>query len=380
MVISGGIYSFYLGNIFQYHDEADYYNLANNLVLKRSFSLNGEQPTAYRPPAYPFFLTPFIGLGWEIVHLRLLNFFALGGCLLLLYGMLKRQYSPLTGLLAGALILFYPVLFYAAGTLYPQTIASVLFLLILFMLARTEVPAAKIYLYSGLLAGLLILMIPNFLFPLFVLIIWISFYHRSLSKLFIFLLGILLLVGIWTARNYFVFERFVFISTNSGFNLLLGNSENATPNSGGVVDIRKYEESASSLSEIEKDAYYRSRAIEFILSHKWHSLKLYGLKILNYFNWQNELQTKEEASWLGDLIMFISYGTLLSLFLYRLLKCRTLPLDPFERLLTFIYVSNAFYQAIFFTRIRFRLPFEYLLIAMAAIFIAKLKPDLLPEK
>jgi hypothetical protein len=55
-------------------------------------------------------------------------------------------------------------------------------------------------------------------------------------------------------------------------------------------------------------------------------------------------------------------------------------LDPFERLLTFIYVSNAFYQAIFFTRIRFRLPFEYLLIAMAAIFIAKLKPDLLPEK
>ena len=48
-------------------------------------------------------------------------------------------------------------------------------------------------------------------------------------------------IGLWSIRNYYVFNSFVFVSTNGGFNLLLGNSKNTEPNLGVNTDISQYE-------------------------------------------------------------------------------------------------------------------------------------------
>jgi 4-amino-4-deoxy-L-arabinose transferase-like glycosyltransferase len=129
-VLAGVIYSIYLGNSFRFFpDEGNYFDLATNLATKGNYSLDGVQLTTYRPPGYPFFLAPFRLLGLNIIGLRIVNFFALGLCIFVLYTTLRERFAPLAGLLGAFLVMAYPVFFYTAGTLYPQTFASLLVVL-----------------------------------------------------------------------------------------------------------------------------------------------------------------------------------------------------------------------------------------------------------
>jgi hypothetical protein len=61
-----------------------------------------------------------------------------------------------------------------------------------------------------------------------------------------------------------------------------------------------------------------------------------------------------------------SYLLLLVLLAWRLIDFRRFPLTPREKLLLIVYVLSAFTSAIFFTRIRHRLPYDYLIIAVIA--------------
>jgi hypothetical protein len=187
----------------------------------------------------------------------------------------------------------------------------------------------------------------------------------------------LFMVSVWTARNYMVFDRMVFISTNSGENLLLGNSENTTPNAGTNTNISQYRSKAAEMDELERDRFYREKAIEFIRNHPVQSGKLYILKVLNYFNYQNELVTQAEGSKTRDIIMLVSYGPLLLLFIVRLLLVKLVKPGAFEVLLIILYFLSALVNAVFFTRIRFRVPFDLLLIMIVSIFFARLINTLL---
>jgi uncharacterized membrane protein YfcA len=60
---------------------------------------------------------------------------------------------------------------------------------------------------------------------------------------------------------------------------------------------------------------------------------------------------------------------LLLLFIVRVARRKRYPLSAFEVLLAWLYVSSAFIYAIFHTRIRYRLPVDYALIALVAMFI-----------
>ena len=371
VILLGLLYSTYLGNELRYlPDEQDYYDLATSIALRHRYSLDGERPTAYRPPGYPLFLSFSILLGANIVHLRFLNFMALGLCIYLLYRILKKQSSQFAATLGAVFVVCYPVLFYTAGTLYPQTVASLLFLLLIYLLTGNAT-SHRLPLLCGLLFGYLILTIPTFIFALFVFAIWSWFSKKVVGakEFSVTLATALLIIGAWCARNYMVFDTFVFVSSNSGENLLRGNSENTTPNAGVTVDISEYATEAAQLNEIERDAYYRSKAIEFILGHKVHAVKLYVQKLLNYFNYRNELSTQSEASSAKDFLMLVTYGPLLLLFVCRILLVKLFRPSAFETLLISLYVSSALFAALFFTRIRFRLPFDFLLIMIVATFL-----------
>lgn len=370
VIISGIVYSIYLGDNLRYPDEQDYYNIATNIISSKQFSLDGESPTAFRAPGYPITLAFLTLLGAKIIHLRILNFIALGLSVYLLHEILKRQATPLSATLGSTLIIGLPVLFYTAGALYPQILASFLLLLIIFLLFR-DTPSYWVFLLSGLLLGYLILTIPTFIFVLFIFAIGYWYSKKSLRWFSAAVFISLFLISAWCIRNYNNFNAFVFISSNSGLNLLLGNSENTTPNAGVTVDISKYSTFADTVqfNEVERDAYYRAEAIKFILNHKLHTAKLYGLKFLNYFNYRNELWNKAESSSLRDFVMLVTYGPLLILFVLRILLIKFFTPTKFEVLLIILYFSSALVHAIFFTRIRFRLPFDFLLIGIVALFL-----------
>jgi hypothetical protein len=370
VVLSGVIYSFNLGEVLRWPDERGYYTLASNLASKHEYTHDGIQPTAFRPPGYPFILFLGLSLGAKILHFRFLNFFALGLCMYLVYRIVAWQSGPLAAAIGVVLVGCYAVAFYTAGALLPVIIGSFMFLLVLFLLCR-KTSSGWVSLFCGALFGLLILTIPSFLFQLFVVVLWIWFSKNP--KRVQVVMGIVivafLVVGLWTFRNCRTLNSFVLVSSNSGLNLLLGNSENTTPNAGPGVDISKYEAVASHLNEVQADAYYRSEAIDFVLQNKLEAMQLYFLKVLNYFNFTNDVSTKSEvASW-QDVAMLATYGPLLLLFLIRLGMVRWYKPSRFEILLILLYISSAFFSAIFFTRIRFRLPLDFLLIIVVAMFL-----------
>ena len=370
-VLAGVIYSFYLGSNLRYlPDELDYFTLASNLAFKGQYSLDGSQPTAYRPPGYPLFLAPLRLSGLNVIGLRMVNFFVLGLCIFILYKILQERFSSPAGLIAALLAALYPVVFYTAGTLYPQTLASLLLILTLYLYTSEPAQNWKILL-AGLLAGWLILTVPTFIFLLLVLAIWSWIYQREriTARIFLLLVPAVLVVGAWSLRNFAVFNTFVFVSTNSGENLLLGNSENTTPNGGRTIDFSSYERQVAGLNEVQRDQYYRDQAISYIETHKLASLKMYFLKLLNFFNYHNELATNSEASTTSDILLLVTFGPLLLLTLIRLALSKALPLTPFEILLMAIYVAGALVSAVFFTRIRFRVPLDFMLIMIVGMFI-----------
>lgn len=375
VVLSGMLYSFSLGDNLPWPDEKDYFKLASNIISTHQYSLDGVHPTAYRPPGYPLILSLFVFLGADIVHLRILNFIALGLCMYLLHKILKDRCSPFAATIGALLVVCYPVLYYTAGALLSETIGALLFLLIILLLTRTT-KSYRVYFLSGLLFGYLILTIPIFVLILFGFVLWSYFCKISIDAKGISMTVVVafLLVSIWCIRNYAVFNSFVFVSSNGGENLLLGNSENTTPNSGSNEDIiSKYVAEASqfNLQEVEQDRYYRAKAIEFALNHKIYTLKLYAQKFLNYFNYRNKLATEEQASSVKDFVMLITYGPLLLLFACRIFLMKLFRPSAFETLLIILYLWSGLSYAVFFTRIRFRLPFDFLLIIVVAMFLHK---------
>lgn len=382
VIVFGAVYSIYLGDVLRYQpDEADYYALARNIAHSRFYSLDGFSPTAFRPPGYPLILSLFYLLGARVVILRSLNFIILGISIYLVYKILSQGSSILAAVMGALFAVLYPVNFYSAGTLYPQTLATLLLLGVVYLLVLDK-NRIGYYILCGLLSGMLILTVPTFIFILPVIGIWYWIFPGKMwgGGLVIALVVSALVVSVWTARNYIQFRTFFFVSTNSGQNLLLGNSENATPNGGSSVDISKYVAQSSNLSEVERDRFFRDQAINYILSHKFHSIELYLLKFLNYFNYRNELVTQTEASTMKDVLMLVSYGPLLLAFIVRLFFSRIFRLSSLEALLIILYLGSALLSALFFTRIRFRVPFDFLLIMLVAIFIERIIQSILEQR
>jgi hypothetical protein len=351
-------------------DEEHYFILATNIVERSFYSIDGQHPTAYRPPGYPFFLSLFRSFGAGVILTRIINYLLLAVSTYLVYLTLQKQQSSLAGVLGAMMVFAYPVLFFTASTLYPQTLASFFLIAIICIIAGDEV-RLRHFLIIGFLFAWLILTVPTFAFSLLVFTIWFFARRYRVRDILAMLAVVLFVLSAWSIRNYRVFDTFVFISTNGGENLLLGNSENTTPNAGRQVSIWKYENAARGLSEVERDRYLGQQALDYMANNKVRTLQLYGLKVLNYFNYRNELVTETGMGQIRDVLMLVTYGLLIGFFILRLLFAGRYRLTAFEALLIIVYITNAFFSATFFTRIRFRLPFDYLAIMVVALFLVR---------
>jgi len=369
-VAVGIAYSLRLAGHLRFADEKEYYGLAVNLARIRQYSLYGEEPSVFRPPGYPLLLSVFTFLRAGVVHLRILNFLLLAGCIYAVYRIIELQLSYRAARIGALLVLCYPVLFYTAGSLYPTTLASLLFLLAIRLLAGPDRRLRECVLL-GILFGLLILTVPMFAFTLLTVALWMLFtkWAGGAKGVVVTVVTAILICSVWSARNLVVFHSFAPVSANSGLNLLLGNSERTSPDAGFNVDISRYTRNTQAMDDVQRDAYYRSKAWEFIVKHKGRTLRLYALKVLHYFSCYDDTRTPAVPRWPTHAAMLATYGPLLLLFIARIALHRRFLFTQFEILLALLYFSNAFYTAIFFTRIRFRLPFDFVLIIVGAMFV-----------
>ena len=368
VLLAGLIYSIRLGDTLRYWDEQEYFIYVKNFLITHTFTLDGIHPTAINPPGYPFLLMAFGALGFNRVMLRMLNFFALAASILISYLWIKEQSDARAGLIGVGLIVCYPVLFYTAGTFFPQTFGAFLFLLALYLVSKKSLRLWQAGI-AGLVFGSLILAIPTFAFGIPLIGLWLVWRGRAWRSALLFVVAASLMIGIWTYRNYRVFHSFVFVATNSGYNFLIGNAPETTPNSGSTIDFKKYVDETAGLNEVQADSYYRYRGMQFVLDNKTHALQLYFSKVLNFFNYRNDMRTGGETSALKNIVMLIGYGAFVLIFLLRIFCFRLFRPSNWEIFLMVFYLLSAFIYAVFFTRIRFRLPLDYLLIAVDALFL-----------
>lgn len=376
--VAGGAYSIRLGTRLRYPDEAEYLAIARNVAETGLFSVDGRSATAWRPPGYPLLLALPTAWGFGVAALRFLNFMCLSVCLVFTFLLGGRHAGRLAGLLSCALTLCYPVALYTAGTLYPQTVATLLLVATLAVYFATGSADTFRAVLAGLLAGALVLVAPAFAFFLLFLIGWTIAAHRRAEwsprrrvrmALVIAVVSTMTLAP-WLARNYGLFGRFVFVSSNSGYNLLLGNSEHTTPNAGVNVDISRYGKQAAGMGEVERDAFFRRAAYRYMMANPGRSARLYMLKFLNYFNYRNRLYVRSESTRARDVAVLLTYVPLLALGLLRVLGARRRPISEYDVFVLLLYLLNGAFAAVFFTRIRLRLPFDVLLATVGARYLA----------
>ncbi|KIC41614.1 hypothetical protein RA27_10295 [Ruegeria sp. ANG-R] len=364
-------------------DESDFLAIAQNLAWTGRFSETGDLPTAYRAPGLVFFLAPVAGLGGGLLEARLANAVLLGLSLVVLFHIVQRHAGPLAGLLAVVLVPTSPAIIYAATTLYPQTLATFLLLLtILFLDRLTSAHSWHRAIATGLCFGLLIMTVPIFLLLSPILIVWVIWnVARPWQTVLVCGLITALIMSSWTARNYVAFDAFIPISTSSGYNLAFGNAPNAKYDTSLNIRLPEYIYTGlTGANEVEANQFLTEAAFREIAADPGRVAWLYLGKFLHWFDYSNKLLSdkvieggatpiKVDAR---ETILLISYAILVLPLLAHLLLQRQAPFRRIEWLFLAFWIGGGLAYAIFFTRVRFRLPFDWLIYASNAMFLAAL--------
>jgi 4-amino-4-deoxy-L-arabinose transferase-like glycosyltransferase len=374
LVLAGG-YAIVLGDTVRYLDEQVYTRLAQSMADGVGYSADGVQPTAYRPPGYPFLLLPVYWLAsGNVLAMRFVGVLALAGCVWLSYRIGRRTGSPAAGAVAAVITACYPLAIYTATALYPQIPALFLLLAnIEFGLRAAETTGRRRFgcvLASGVAGGLLAITVPNFAVSVFIVVVWLAWRNRGAAwrAAAAILVVVAVIPGAWCVRNAVSLHAFVPVSTNDGINLLLGNSEHTTAGSGTNVDIARYDQEAKDrlLDEVGINKFFSQSGVDWVTAHPGDAAVLYVKKVANSFAYSSEMATSGQGNRAADLLLALTYYPLLALAAWRVISARKRQLSAEEKLTVGLIVLNLLLLAVFFTRLRFRVPLDGLTILLAA--------------
>ena len=150
------------------------------------------------------------------------------------------------------------------------------------------------------------------------------------------------------------------------------SSDLTTPTSGRTADVMPLCKGVHpGMTEYDFDSTMRDCAIDWITHNPAAAARLYVGKVVGYFNYRNEIATPGESAAWRDWVVFATYYPLLLIAIVRLAFVGRFPLRREETLIYVVYFLNAFAAAIFFPRLRFRIPFDFLLIAVNAAFLVR---------
>ena len=363
-VFIGIVYAIHLGTTLHYVDEQRYVSIANNLVHHGTFSVAqkgnvtlqaGVHATAYEAPGWPLLLALMHLLGGGILVFRLANV-ALAALVVAIGWWIARALGGnAVAALAAPMLALYPIAVYTVGTLYPETLGSVLILAGLAATIKARSSAKPFWwaTAAGASFGYLILTIPNAWIPLVAALAWLALGRRRLWRVAscVFIVA-LLVVSVWVVRNEVTMHKFIPVTDASGINLLQANSEHASIRAGVATNTNGYTSEAAHqgiTSEVALESFYRTQALDWARSHPSRAVQLYVERVADYFAPYDSVATKSQQSKSEDALAIVSFLPLLILLLIRLLRWRSDQPDSIERLLIWIYLVNAPIAALFVT-------------------------------
>jgi hypothetical protein len=300
-------------------DAVGYMQLSQNLLWTQSFHFDGGAATAFRVPGYPIVLVFTYALWQNLLPTQILQIAVDVLTVFVTYQIAKQiSDSPVTPLLAAAVVALHPLMAVTSLSFRPETLAVFFLALAILLLLRspnsirTGVVAALLLTVAVYLKHILIAAAVVFLLAFAVRLLLVSGLKRVQLAAWMPLLILALLLTPWVARNFVALGAFVPLTTSSGSNLYGGNNPQAD---GGFVSAEPYV--LPHVTEVESDRIFTERAISWIQSNPLAFAKLLPLKIARLF-WPLSLGTSRSVEVPGivfSLILVITL-TFYSLVLY----------------------------------------------------------------
>jgi 4-amino-4-deoxy-L-arabinose transferase-like glycosyltransferase len=281
------------------NDAGIYLRLASEIAHLGSYSTHDRGaggtmgPSAYFPPAYPYFLAAVDVLtGHETpagaaVHPARLAQTVLGTLTVALIGLLALElFGPPVALIALGLAAVYPVLVELSGLLVAENLLTPLVLAATWAAlrarrARTARTARRWIATTGVLTGLAALAHENGILLLLPLAaaVWTArprWSWRALAAPALLIAVAALTIAPWTVRNAIVLHRLIPVSDETGITLVgTYNSASAANRQVpykwrlyyGIPQDRAVVREARVLTEPELDSRLRSQALDYITNH-----------------------------------------------------------------------------------------------------------------
>ena len=259
-------------------DSVMYAEHAFRLLATGSYVSAEGAATAFWPVGYPVILAAGEWLtGDMVLSARLLNIVCNLLTAFLAWRLLHTELSEAGGLLLLAVMALLPSVLFSAVPLMTESPALTLLMLALYFLIRGEERW-----HAGVVAGLCFAAASH-LRPVTILItaaILLVLFIRAGNRRYLAIVAATFLLALapWTIRNTIHFNTVVPISTNGGFNFLLGNHADA---SGGINSYFIYDYADTDEAAASKDSYARGWAD--IAAHPLRSFLRIPKKIIHAY-------------------------------------------------------------------------------------------------
>lgn len=277
-------------------------NQENEIVQHIELNPRRVIPTATIPPIYPLFLYGMYCVFGDGVHvvlfIELLQGLIGALCCVLLYQIVSLKFSRGVAVGAAAVFSIYPLLIYLCGQISAANLYLFINLILIYLLLKGEANRTTGWFYwAGVLFGLLLLARAEVILLLPLFILWVAYAARehALHKIIAFagLAGIVLLP--WIYRNYRVFDAFVPLTTQGGYNLWQGQNPQATGTRSQYSDppFHICEEAEAQIQTLEPDDHYelelnkiyQHEAIMFVKNNPGKALALALRKIVFFWGY-----------------------------------------------------------------------------------------------
>jgi hypothetical protein len=203
-----------------------YHQLATTLADHGRYGENPDTPNAYWPPGWPVVLAGLYALTGATAQLgAMLGVILECGAILIAALVASRLLRPKFAVAAVAAMCFYPSAIAYAPVLATEHLAALVFTGLVSFIAFTR-PSVRTGLAAGLLTGALLLVRGEYGVVMIVVVaVWIVSgvgLRRLPAVGAMAVVGALVFVGPWTARNAATFGEFIPTSTNGGATFYIG--------------------------------------------------------------------------------------------------------------------------------------------------------------
>jgi 4-amino-4-deoxy-L-arabinose transferase-like glycosyltransferase len=349
-------------------DEQEYLSLARSLVRGQGFvyddvlTSTGVEPFG-RAPGYPAFLALAGGGGQASTSVPTAVKIAqaiVGAFGVVMVGLIaQRLAGPRAAILAAAGAAVYPPLVWIAGYALSEALFWPVGLLTawLFDRALARPAAARAALACGLALGAGTLIRPALVVFLPLAGLLLIARRRPLT-LAVMTLGMMIVVGPWTVRNYLHHGRLVFVASEGGVTFWTGNHPLAVgdgdmaANIGIKLDNQRLRAAHPGVGEEEMEPVYYREALRWIREHPTDWLALQARKVFYLIVPVGPSYTLHSTRYY--VLSVVSYGTVLILTLVTIGRLRRLL--PRVAGLWLLAASAIIVSLVFFPQERFRIP------------------------